>query len=277
MQKCNILLASSWDPALQIHASCFYETAQLLKYGFGDLGYEVSFSSELCDNSLNLILGYHLLKGKKIPSGYKCIIYQLEELTSEDFALRESEQTLYSDCVIWDFSERNIEYLAQKGINAIYKPLGFHEKMRTIRPKMKKDVDVLFYGSKNERRIKILKALDEKYNVKILFGVYGEERDSWIARSKIVLSIYYYEAKMFDDIRMSYLMNNKVFTIVEDSPFKKYEDFLPFVNYDEIVDACGYFLERGDLRSMIANKAYNKFSEYPETEFLEQAIQKAGF
>jgi len=33
----------------------------------------------------------------------------------------------------------------------------------------------------------------EKFKIKTLFGVYGDERDHWIGCSKIVLSVYYYE------------------------------------------------------------------------------------
>lgn len=274
MEKVNIVLATSLKPKYQFHTQCFAEISNLLKYGFEDIGYEVIFAPKLRHDCINVILGYHLLDGKKLPAGYNCVIYQLEELTEEQDWHLKIQETLHSDCVVWDFSEQNVEYLSQKGINAIYKPLGFHERMKQIQHKMKKDIDVLFYGSKNERRIKVLKALNEKCNLKVLFGVYGEERDSWIARSKIILSLYYYEAKMFDDIRMAYLMNNKVFTIVEDSPYKKYDDVLVFAAYDEIVDACEYFLNNDQLRSMVANKTHSVFSEYPETEFLKQAMSE---
>lgn len=277
MDKVNIVLATSLNPKHQFHTQCFVEIAHLLQYGLEDIGHEVLFAKKLRHDCLNIVLGYHLLKGEKLPSGYKCVVYQLEELIEEQDWQLESLETLRSDCIVWDFSEQNIEYLAQKGIHAVYKPLGFHDGMKRIRHKMNKDIDVLFYGSKNERRIKILKDLNEKVNLKVLFGVYGAERDSWIARSKITLSLYYYEAKMFDDIRMSYLMNNKVFTIVEDSPFKKYDDVLVFATYDEIVDACEYFLNNSQLRNMVANKALSVFSQYPETEFLQQALSETKF
>jgi hypothetical protein len=277
MAKCNIFMASSPSPKKQLHSNCFLEIAQLLKYSFEDIGYEVSVGKELRQNCLNLVLGYHLLEGKKLPPGYNCVVYQLEELTEEQGWQLQVQETLRSDCVVWDFSGQNVEYLESNGIKAIYKPLGFHEKMKRIQHKMNKDIDVLFYGSKNERRITILKELHEKFNLKVLFGVYGEARDAWIARSKIVLSLYYYEAKMFDDIRLSYLMNNKVFTIIEDSPFKKYDDVLVFAAYHEIVDACEYFINNKDMRSMITNRVYDEFSKYPETEFLQQALAKTRF
>ena len=56
------------------------------------------------------------------------------------------------------------------------------------------------------------------------------------------------------------------------SQHKKYEDFVLYVEYDGIVDACEYYLENHMLLKQIALKGYNKFAEYPETEFLARAL-----
>ena len=275
MNKFNIVIAATTNQSITIHASCFIEIVQLLQYALQDLGYEVFCAEGLRKDCVNIVLGYQYLEGRPLPKGYKYIVYQLEELADADaWPFMNIIETLKSPCVVWDFCEKNIEFLARQGIKAVYKPLGFHPKMRCINHKSNKDVDILFYGSKNERRNKILSALHNKFKLKILFGIYGQARDAWIARSKIVLSIYYYETKYFDDIRMSYLLNNKVFSIVEDSPHKKYEDFLVYVDYDEIVDACAYYLENGQVRNTIANKSYRAFSEYPEVEFIKKALSE---
>ncbi len=275
--KFNIVLAlPPEDRESFVHAQCFLETADLLRYGLEDLGYEVIFGEGLQRDHLNIILGYQFLYGQKISSEYKCIVYQLEELSElEGWPLKNLETLMSPSCVVWDFSERNIDFLAERGIRAVLKPLGFHQKMFRIKYRQNKDVDILFYGSKNERRMKILKELERKFNVEILCGIYGHERDEWIARSKIVLSIYYYQTKLFDDVRIGYLMNNKSFSIIEDSPNKKYDDFLVYIPYEQLVERCEYYLNNDDLRREKAKQAFQGFREYPESEFLKRALAQS--
>ncbi|RMD94660.1 MAG: hypothetical protein D6813_01825 [Calditrichaeota bacterium] len=268
-----IILSPQQDPNYK-HNLCFLEVADVLKFSLEDLGHDVLLNSNLIKDGFNIILGYHFLDGKKLPPGYRFIIYQLEELGAEGGWPPHIIETLRSDCFVWDFCEQNIEYLAERGIQAYLKPIGFHPKMERIPHQDNKDIDILFYGSINHRRRKILHHLQKRFNTHILFGLYGKQRDEWIGRSKIVVSIYYYEKKQFDYVRLFYLMNNKVFTIIEDTPHRKYEDFLVYAQYDEIVDTCAYYLENEPLRKAIAEKTYLQFSNYPETEFLSDVLRK---
>ncbi|TDJ00300.1 MAG: hypothetical protein E2O76_05380 [Caldithrix sp.] len=273
MRKFNIVLANSGSDKQNFHAQCFREVVMVLKFGLEDLGFEVVCGNGLQKKCTNLILGYHFLKGKKLPPGYDCIIYQLEELDENGSLPLAVIETLRSPgAIVWDFSEQNIDFLAERGIEAVCKPIGFHPKMLRIQHRKEKDVDVLFYGSRNDRRLKILKELHGKFKLKPLFGVYGDERDHWIERSKIVVSIYYYETKYFDDVRMSYLLNNKVFTIVENTPHKKYEDFVVYADYDKIVETCEFYLQDDLHRNQTTDKSFKEFSQYPESEFLRKAL-----
>ncbi|TDI83112.1 MAG: hypothetical protein E2O79_05590 [Caldithrix sp.] len=273
MGKFNIVLASSGADRQNLHAQCFREVVMVLKLGLEDLGFEVVCANRLQKECTNLILGYHFLNGKKLPTGYDCIIYQLEELDENGSLPLSVIETLRSPgAIVWDFSERNIDFLAERGIEAVCKPIGFHPEMFRIKKNRDKDVDVLFYGSKNDRRLKILKELHGKFKLKPLFGVYGDERDHWIGRSKIVVSIYYYETKYFDDVRISYLLNNKVFAIVENTPHKKYEDFVVYADYDRIVETCEFYLQDDQHRNQIIDKSFKGFAQYPESEFLRKAL-----
>ncbi|MBN2180406.1 MAG: hypothetical protein JW715_00725 [Sedimentisphaerales bacterium] len=274
MKSFNITLALPGIEHDNIHAMSLKETALVLGYGLNDLGHHVVFSGGLRKDCLNIILRYQSFGGKRLPEGYNCIIYQLEELAEEDgwASTMRVLETLRSARVVWDFSEQNIAFLKKQGIHAIHKPVGFHPKLFLIQHKKQKDIDILFYGSLNDRRIKILQELKEKYNTKILFGVYGEQRDSLISRSKIVVQIYFYETKLFDGSRISYLLNNKVFSILEDTPYKQLEDSLVYAEYDKFVETCDYYLKNDRLRDEIAEKSFEAFSRYPESEFLERAL-----
>ncbi|MFQ5708113.1 MAG: hypothetical protein ACE5HO_11720 [bacterium] len=270
--KFNIVLVQPGDNTGYPHAQCFTEIAHVLRYGLEDLGHQVILGGRLYKDCVNIVLGYQFFWGKRLPEGYRYVVYQLEELSENEGWSLTMLETLRSPCVVWDFNEQNVQFLADRGIKAICKPIGYHPKMEWIGKDKLEDVDILFYGSLNDRRKRILSRLQNKFDVRVLFGVYGRERDQWISRSKMVLSIYYYETKLFDDVRMSYLMNNKVFTIVEDAPNKKYEDLLVYADYGSLIECCDYYLHHETLRNQIAEKAYHGFKQYPEVEFLQQAL-----
>ena len=49
------------------------------------------------------------------------------------------------------------------------------------------DEDVLYH-----------KLIEKNIKVKCLFGVYGKDRDDWIAKSKLVLNMHMYDSKIFE-------------------------------------------------------------------------------
>ncbi len=280
--KFNIVLVGTQNKKELVHLKVLLDVSQILQLGLEDLGHEVSLGSSLAKDTLNIILGYHHLWGKRLPADYDCIIYQLEQFYENDEWApellsnfkAEYRRTLRSCRYIWDFSEANIEYLEKCGIKATYKPIGFHPKMRRIKSDTKKDIDILFYGSTNPRRLKILNELAKKHTVKTLFGVYGPERDAYISRAKIVLGIHFYQARLFDEVRTTFLMNNRIFTVLEDTPHRKYDDVLDYAEYDKMYETCEYYLENENLISEKAAQALRIFSRYPESEFLKSAIEE---
>jgi hypothetical protein len=274
--KFNIVLALPDGNPDYVHAQCFIPVANVLRYGLEDLGYSVIFGEGLSSEHLNILLGYHFLDGQPLPPEFPCIVYQLEGLfEKQEWPLHITETLRSPNCVVWDYSQRNIEFLAQRGIRAFFKPMGFHPKMYTVDNRQPKDVDVLFYGSGNERRNKILRELGKCCNLKAMAGVYGPERDDWISRSKIVLCMHYYEVKLFDEVRISFLLNNKSFIVVEDTPNRRYSDFITYSSYDKLVETCKYYLQNDRLREQTAERAFREFSRIPETGLLQTALHES--
>ena len=111
---------------------------------------------------------------------------------------------------MWD-SLRNIE--KWKAMNRLHAPshvpLGYVPELSQIKASQAQDIDVLFYGSLNERRTAILIALKNAgLKVHTVFGVYGKQRDEVIARCKVVLNIHFYETRVFEFVRIAYLLAN---------------------------------------------------------------------
>ena len=102
---------------------------------------------------------------------------------------------------VWDYDERQVEVIKTINDNVrihILKPYKDWSSYKT-----NKDIDILFYGALNEHREKVLNELKKKYKVVICNGVWGNDLDSYIARSKILLNIhYYYDSSIQEQARM---------------------------------------------------------------------------
>lgn len=268
-------------PRGYVHAECFVETALLFRHTLLSMGYDCDLTlNELSKSRINIILGVNLLGPDASFEGYNVILFQLEQLSETEgwFTPQKGEMLARSDAV-WDYSLENVSFLKERGIAATYVPLGFHSDLQTIYDDQNKDIDVLFFGSMNDRRSKILSMLRERgYHVKELFGVYGKIRDSYISRSKIVLNIHYYSTNIFEAVRLSYLLNNSVFVITESSPFYPWKGVpLPSVPYNELVAACAYWLENDVEREKMREKMAQAFeSLYPMTKILFESLRSTS-
>jgi len=78
---------------------------------------------------------------------------------------------------------------------------------------------------------------------------------------------------MLETVRISYLINNKVFVISEKSIDNPYDDIgILFVDYDEIIEKCEYYLKQDKLRERSRKTAYVKFKKKFPMELLIRKI-----
>lgn len=117
---------------------------------------------------------------------------------------------------VWDYAEANVAWFRERGVPAILCPVGYHPAMVRALPSIEEDVDVLHYGALNPRRQEVLGAIEATgLRVVRLLGVFGEERDRWIVRSKIVLNLHFYEHPVFEIFRVSHLLANDRCVVTE--------------------------------------------------------------
>ena len=177
----------------------------------------------------------------------------------------------------WDYSQANIEYLAALGLpRPTYVPIGYVPELTRIAP-APEDIDVLFYGMLSERRYAVLRDLhDRGLRVKWLSGVLGASRDAWIARSKIVLNVHYWEAKIFEIARVSYLLANRRAVVSERGTDPTLERELAsgvaFADYDELVDRCIELLGDERARHELAERGYQAFSARDQAAIVHRAL-----
>jgi hypothetical protein len=150
---------------------------------------------------------------------------------------------------VWDYSKRNIEAFERSAVGAIsyaWVPIGFseHSVSPLIKIGGKQDIDVLFYGRVNARRAHVLdKCRGAGLNVvSVDSSCFGDERAALIARSKLVLNVGWVEDSVFEQYRVSYLMNNRKAVVTEMHPDERLpEDFvsaLAIAQYENIAETC---------------------------------------
>lgn len=129
-----------------------------------------------------------------------------------------------------------------------------------------KDIDVLFYGTLNERRLKTLQNLTRKSPLTIVVNEYGPAIWKRIHRTKIVLSLHYYEEPQNDMPRIAPLLSNRAFVICEktvDPKFNALSDHLVIVEKEAIPEAVEYYLARPFERFDWADKGYDWIRKNP--------------
>lgn len=134
----------------------------------------------------------------------KVIVFNQEPLTAtqRQFMHKGYFAWLKQADEVWDYDEQNIEVLKLIRPDVqlhILKPYKDWSKYAPVA----KDIDILFYGSMNEHRVKILNELKKKYKVAIIQTWDWRVLDSYIMRSKVLLNLhYYYESSMQEQARM---------------------------------------------------------------------------
>jgi hypothetical protein len=261
------------------HAGAFGEVALGLQGGFRELGIHAPIvSTKERISGTAIVLGANLLPrmpGVKPPG--KSILYNLEQITPGSEWLTRDYLKLLRRHRIWDYSRYNIDQLENLGIrNITHCPIGFSERLSRIEPAPEQDIDVLFYGSVNERRLQILEELVlAGLRVETLFGVYGTRRDAVIARSKIVLNIHYYPAKIFEIVRISYLLANKVCVVSETSPpdsaLESVQNGIVQAPYEQLTEACVELIAGGAWAS-VARQGYEIFTGFRQSGHLQDAL-----
>ena len=134
---------------------------------------------------------------------YTYILYQLEQVnTSEKYhniIKPYIENFMKKSLLILEYNNDN--YNMYKNIKNI------HEVKIPINSKLlihnDKDIDLLFYGTMNDRRKKILDSYKKHFKIVILTDVFGNELQEYLKKSKIVLNIHYYENALLETCRIN--------------------------------------------------------------------------
>lgn len=189
-----------------------------------EIKYELKISD--CINTYNahntlFIILYNNLSNYLLPN--KFIFYQIEQtesifLTDKKYLHRLKYMCMKAEYV-WQFTSITSQIYDDycktklKWMPIPYKYVNFNDEINWNELKY----DILFYGHKNARRYKILNELNKHFNIKICYGIYGDKKNDYIKKSKIILNLHYYDNAGLETCRFNEILNYNKIIISENS------------------------------------------------------------
>jgi hypothetical protein len=273
------------------------ETAMTLKETFNNNGLNCQLTDEFDyeGDNLYIIFGSHDIIDK-LPKKY--IIYQLEqscvgsyntnkEFIDNNFKIFNKKylNILQNALEVWEYSYENIDFFNKLNkrlipeIKTRYVPICYSSYLSQYKKKKcEKNIDILFFGSMNDRRKKILNELKLKgFKVEIYVNnLYEEERLKKILSSKIILNLHFYEKALLETHRIAYLLSNKSFIISENSrdSFNDnlFKDSVVLCDYDNIINTCEKYLLNDNYRDELSCFGFNFFKKMNYMNYISKEL-----
>lgn len=261
-----------------VHSQAFSEVAFTLQCAFEELGGSAPIVTDIAGwkDRAPIIYGGNLLPQDIIDVlPEDSVLVNLEQIVTGSDWLSDKYIAILKALPLIDYSDLNREALAQRGItHAQTMEIGYAAPLTRIVPAPVQDIDVLFYGSLCERRVRILEALkSEGLKVLHLFGVYGEKRDEAIARAKIVLNINSFDDGVFEIVRVSYLLANRVCVVtegkVDDPAIEPFREGLEIAPFEEIVARCKVLAGDEPRRRALAENGFAAMAARSQAAYLK--------
>ncbi len=161
----------------------------------------------------------------------------------------------WADHEVWDFSARNAALYGAKHV-----PVGWHPSMERFERAPVQDIDVVFSGCINTRRMKVLEDLADR-GLKVVVvppGIYGAHRDGILARARLALNMLFYEDGVFPALRVAHLVANRVPVLSERCP--EMWNWVSHTPYENLQWCASNAIAEG--RAM-ADHAYSLFVQRP--------------
>ncbi|RTL50302.1 MAG: hypothetical protein EKK40_13260 [Bradyrhizobiaceae bacterium] len=267
------------SPPNYIHSAVFREVAETIFYGLKALGYDAILTEEgSLPGRRHIVLGANLLVYYPLPLSDDAILYNLEQVENNQTWITPALIDLFKKHVLWDYCDANVKALSNLGIHAAHVlPIGYRKELSRIQKSSVKDIDVLFVGSMNDRRRAVLEAM-HLLGLKVahVFGQYGAQRDEIIGRSKLLLNLHFYDAKILEVVRISYYLANECAVLSERSANpeddKIFEGGLFFSEYSDLAPRARYLCDNPHLLTATAERGFAIMQSRDIESYLRSAI-----
>jgi SAM-dependent methyltransferase len=211
------------QPAGYVHSLGFLDQARYFRHQFRRMGVQVSLAkNRLRHDAVNFVFGAHLGFDVALRQRYSCIFVNLEQLGRGGAAVPADYLAMLSNSAVVEYDADNIAaYTSHVGEVPVF-PLLCAPYLRPAHalPLEERPIDLLFIGSRNERRTALLKRIEATGRTVSLLDapVYGPERDQIILQAKAVVNAHFYESSRFEQARVSLCLSLHTPVISERTP-----------------------------------------------------------
>ena len=257
-----------------------YYLSEVLKYILEKENYKVKISEYVDLNSEILHIILFSQKVKTFPKNY--IIYQLEQKEQSNWIDKKYELSLLFSKKCWDYSVVNINSfhnLIKDKMILFRLPCIKYDLINNNINNNIKEFDVLFYGTMNNTRMKILNIIQmnigQKYHIKIINNIFGKELFEYIKKCKLVLNISFYKDALLECYRINEVQSCGKLVISffpnknDIDNFNYYKDSIIFVNSIELmIDRIKYYLK--NIEEYL--KKINNIQYLEDTKFINDLL-----
>ena len=261
------------------HGGTIAEVAETLLHSFVALGYSAHVLQGTYGHGMNVVFSTALARESLPPPPPHSVVFNLEQFDAQSSWFPPQVRTAMSEHVVWDYSARNLRNLQAAGVisRGYHLPIGYVPELARIAPSVTQDIDVLFYGSVNRRRGAILQALAKRgLRVVRAFNVYGARRDALIARAKLVLNLHYYDVRVFEIVRVSYLWTNRKAVLTEEFDDEDVgadlREGLAIGRGDELADLAEHLVADERARRTLEERGFEAFRRHPQAPMLAAVL-----
>ena len=161
--------------------------------------------NRLREDAINIIFGAHLGFPPSLKQRYNCIFVNLEQLGEGGAKVSDDYMNLLTTSAVMDYDERNLAaYGCKPGdvpvVSFLAAPYLYSAESLPLEDR---PIDLLFFGSINERRRSLFARIEALGWSVTLFDhpLYSEERDHFVKQAKAVLNCHFYETSRFEQAR----------------------------------------------------------------------------
>jgi hypothetical protein len=239
------------------------EVIETVRWGLEALGHGVSVAkNSTVPGAVNIIFGFQALNeaaASALPPD--SIVYNLEQIAhAPPEAMPPIAQYAAKHLRIWDYSSRNLQVWRALHPNCQPRlvPIGYAPGLTRI-AKREEEIDVLFYGMPSEARLTVFGEIcSAGLSAVFACGLYGCPRDELIARAKVVLNLNLYAGKIFEIVRVSYLLANAKTVVANTYPGLEVEpdvgQAVMLVPPEQIVQTCLSLVEDNAARRSLEQR-----------------------
>lgn len=277
------------EPTPSNYSHFLFDQAKYIAYGLESLGHSCSITQKnISASRMNILLNAHTAGRGSVRAltagSIRYIINQTELITPDGGAINEYGKEHFEACYlpllqgavrVWDWNDKHVTQLAARGVQADILEYGFHPHMEEIRPKINRDIDLLWYGTITPHRLALLNRLIQRgMKVTTVFDAVSFYRNDLIARSKITLALKQApEHRHTARGRVLYPANNRAFIAGERATEQHWTDQLwSSAPTDELPDLLESLLKSADLKR-IAGERFEILRNYPMSGYLEPLVE----